>query len=444
LETAKPFDPGSWSGRIAGRYERPVELVGGPTATRVVARFDADSLPPGDFRLELTPAGADTAAITVPVRLADPEEGAEGPGGGVVWTDLVRAPGDPGPNAPRLLITPSTPAWQLEKAYLDGLSHLAESQEDEAILAVMAAESSTLASGDAEAQEELFIAQLQIAGDLARIDVDSLLPLIAFHQRLYLEYADRRAFGLAARARRIATRLALAYADLRKRGEGNRIAARALESVAGHVLDAGGRIEAARLFRSAIELDPQGEASLHGLGRLLEASRDYRQARRYFERVLEIAPQRREVSLHLAVNFARGEREEDAERLYRACLDEDDLEWVGVIAHEELARLLDALGRRTEAIELLQTAVGRFSDAGLVIQLSAMLDSEGRRAEANELLEELERRTTDAGPSPRNIYGKMEFSAVRQSQREFSAIADGRLLQLRTAYLKLRGVIRSR
>jgi tetratricopeptide (TPR) repeat protein len=109
------------------------------------------------------------------------------------------------------------------------------------------------------------------------------------------------------------------------------------------------RPEALRLYRKAIELDPNYGEAHQRVGVLLHERGSLVEAEYHFRRCLEIDPQDYMSTLYLANTLAVQERFQEAEQMYRAAV---VLPTADAAGFEFLARFLEDMSRKEEAKEV--------------------------------------------------------------------------------------------
>ncbi len=254
-----------------------------------------------------------------------------------------------------------------------------------------------------------------VDAEVARYDPEALLPLAVLTYRLYARQMDRSDFRpwLAERSEARAFQLIDSYRQRaahgpESRGESRRNAAAMYVAMTGAQLGAGlekAEIEARKLLRRALELDPENLAAHYWIAFLAERAGDYGDATRHLKAFEVSSPGDLEVALRLAINLARTGRRSEAVAglgvIARAAGDPDS-DWLRILAYQELGRVLG--DRSAAAADWLREGVRRFPRSErLRLQLSQMLRDDWRRA--SELVSEVEADWRgDSGASPRGHY----------------------------------------
>ena len=124
-------------------------------------------------------------------------------------------------------------------------------------------------------------------------------------------------------------------------------------------------------------------------------------------RLAKLQPKNHEARLRLAVNLARLDKAEEAEKLLRLGIAEGVSEWVTVLSYQELANLCFQQRRENEAVELLKEAVERFPQhQRLHLQVAALLDRMGHPMEAQKALANLDPNHGKNIDTPRLLYSQ--------------------------------------
>jgi Flp pilus assembly protein TadD len=303
----------------------------------------------------------------------------------------------------------------------------------EPVAAVLAAlselEAAALPTGTAAEWETLVASERQVAEELAGGRPASVLALAYLHFELSGSYAQRKAYLLAAHARRMTEVLAVLYAD--RAGKAARPAvAGLLAGLAGGLQQPGMSGGMERLFRRALQFDPANRAALMGLAAGLERIGQYRLAAESFSRLVELDAADAEARLRLGVNLGRlGEDAKSAEVL-KACTTTASPRWVRVVAYQELAAALIRSGRFAQAHRILTEAVAAVpGDEALAISLAYVLDRLHRPIDARTVADGVRAARRDDGDSPRYRYsewptGELERSHAAVAEAGRTAIAE--------------------
>ena len=387
--------------------------------------FESPRVSPGAYDLRVTfEGGVKSVAIPVLVLHQNTRERS------LVWADLrghlpdassVAATDlDASTAAPDQLSAEDLQVDGLRAAYRDALALWGQGRRSAARSAVLDLESSVLTGG---ALEALQAAQLQVAEQLASVDIESLLPVLILHDELYVTYRQRKLFSLGFNARAMIEMLADLYA---KRGgtEGSRVvAARALASLAGRQQEANLPSNSRRLYRRALEYEPTNRTALLGLAISHERYGEFSQAIPYLESLVQAHPRFGEGLLRLAINLNRlGVRQRSQQLLDQVVGSEAPI-WVRSLATQESARLLIEAEQLDQAAELLEKSLEEVSRLdGSVYLLTHIYD---RRREAFKALELIKSLPSDASAqlSPRKTYDGWPESSLSEVRSELTEAA---------------------
>ncbi len=319
---------------------------------------------------------------------------------------------EPIPAAP-LVPTHRTELAEVTRAYATALELFAAGQEDAARTSLAELESSFLLQAKSKDQDRLVQSFLDVGEELGALSAEILLPLLLLHEELYRVHHPARRYQLSTHARRMVEGLTELYDGLKSNSAGE---GRALASLAGY-LQAFDSTAAARVqFENALRFDPSLPAALLGLATLNEAYGDYAAAIPLLERALAERPDSDEVSLRLAINLVRLDRDRRAKPLLQAAL-ESESEWICVVASQELARLHMKSRKPEAAVRVLEQALEAHPDyPRLQIQLAAALDRSGRNGEARWVLSRLDPRLGSEAHSPRFIYSRWPMWAIEEAR----------------------------
>ncbi len=389
--------------------------------------FETPKVLPGDYEL-LVELSTGVVSSRIPVVIL--QEGSRDRG--LLWTDLrsrltpaLRDSESGEPTPPLESESPAEPkdivARQIEELttqYKHAIARVGQSLEAKTLLLNL--ESSVLLNGSLEL---LQTAEFEVVELLAKKDVESLLPVLVLHSDMYLVYRDRKLFSLASIARTLAEYLADLYAHYGK-SQGSRIvAARALTSLAGHLQESNLPSNSRRLYRRALEYDPQNEAAVLGLATSYERHAEYSQAVRLLEELVEGHPESGEALLRLSINLDRLGLEGRAIELTDRILELDVADWVRSLAFQNQARRLIRQNNYEAATLLLERAHKEVSDhQGLSYLLAHAYDLQRQPLRALEVIEKVTPETFQ-GESARKNYDSWPKASLEIVRRELSAAA---------------------
>ena len=271
-------------------------------------------------------------------------------------------------------------------AYRQALNLLAAGREADALAAMVAFEDSLLLRKEKPVTvERLVEIEIGAVRELAGVDLDSLVPLLRLHQRLYQEAtAQQRLQGST-----VARTVFLQGVDLlRKEGTGRSLLARRFLSTFGaQVLRSGVRHQGEQTLRLALADDPGDEIALLELAADAERRGDHAAAIPPLEALLQAHGENREVRLRLAIDLGRTGRTADAEQRLTALTTEEIAGWQLSLAYQELARL-SLVANHTEAAErIVREGLARLpGDEKLTLLLADLLERSGKLAAARQLL----------------------------------------------------------
>ena len=300
------------------------------------------------------------------------------------------AEADPGSAGPASGSSRAFPPGTLATAYLDSLRQLVRADRSAAEADLFELLRSAVTGDGGMDPERLSATLLAVALYLGASDAEGLVPLIELHDGLYRAYHRQGDYLLATHSRQVGARLLETYARRSGSEDARKIVASALVSRAGYLLQVGSNLAAQGVFEEALTHDPAHEAALLGLATIREAYGDYQRTASLLQRLVPAWPGNDEAKLRLAINFRRLGSAKRAESLFRRMLEPEVEEWVGVLAHQELADFLVEDDRLREAAELLSAAVDRWPYVErFYIQQMLVLDLQHRPLAARKLLEDL-------------------------------------------------------
>ncbi len=312
------------------------------------------------------------------------------------------------------------------QGYVQALRQLADGDSQTALENLVASEQPVFDALDADAVDVLSQSEAQVLTTLPDSDWDCLLPVILLHldaSRLYRAQGRRI---LAHHATQMTLDLANAYARKLASPQAAAEAAQALSSLAGYFQHGGARYRAEKLFLQALELASEPTALL-GLGTLYEKSGRSEETVPLFERLVAERPAYREGALRLALNQARIGNLGPARKTLRRLVEGRDEDWISVLAHQELARLLIDSEQLSQAETVLRRGLKRWpAHPTIELQLAWVLDTQG---ELEASLQHLE------GLTPSSIRTASERS--RYNRWSDTLLVDGRRVLAETAETRL-------
>ncbi len=322
--------------------------------------------------------------------------------------------------------------------YARALRQLAQGDSQAARSTLMASEEPVALALDADAVDVLLQAESRVLEPLPDAEWGCLLPVILLHLDLSRAYRESGRSILAYHATRMTVDLAGAYADKLAGARAQAEAAQALSSLAGYRQHDGALSQAERLFTRALDVAADG-AALLGLATLYEKRGLFAQAVPVFERLVAERPEDAEGALRLALNRARTGQAAAAEESLGELASRPESDWIALLAHQELARLLIDDGRQSRAADVLRRALVRWpGHPTLQLHLAWVLDAQGASEASLELLEELG--SLSAHPAgERSRYNRWPGDLLANRRRALAETARSRLPDLER-WLSSRGL----
>jgi tetratricopeptide (TPR) repeat protein len=407
--------------------------VGAGELEAVAVAFDVPEVSPGAYSLRMEVNGAPSA--TVPVLLL--EQGARdhallwtdlrgqiGGGGGGVAKETVaaaRTTGEPVPRGKQ----EERQVGRLAEGYRQVLAALGRNHGSEARSALLDLESGVLTDGTLET---LTAAQLSVAEELSKKDVESLIPLLVLHDDLYAVYRQRSLFSLGFHAREMIELVAELYAERGGSRGSHIVAARALASLGGYLQEANLPSSSRRLYQRALAHDDHNVAALLGLATSYERYGDYPRTVEVLEDLVAAHPKSGEGQLRLAVNLERLGSGARARQLVERATEVEAPDWVRSLAFQMLARILIQIGNLDRAAEVLEQVREELPELHDSAFLLAHVYDRLRRSRASfELLESVPE-TRD--PSPRKIYDSWPEAPLADVRHELAEAAAVRIASI--------------
>jgi Flp pilus assembly protein TadD len=217
-------------------------------------------------------------------------------------------------------------------------------------------------------------------------------------------------------------------------GEGGALTARILSSFAARLEAARLTGDARRLFERALELDGTNREALLALGADLERRGACREAISHLERLIAVDPKNPEGRLRLALCLARAGDSEESSRMLARIVGESNPEWILALAFQELAKLRLEQEDAPAAEAVLRRGLSRLPDEqGIRLLLAYVLDRQRRSREAWDLVAGLRPARSSAGASPRLRYNLRSAPGLDEEERSLERIAKARLPALARA-----------
>lgn len=351
-----------------------------------------------------------------------PDPGWDRPDAEALQAEIVLPTHDP--DRQRKLRRAEMDALRLE--YWRALRSLAGGLREQAAADVVAFEEAKIADGARE--RDLARGQMEAAEELAKIEPESVPPLVRLHLDLYAHHLDRRQYLLSTHSRRMAEVLLEVYVKNSRSPDTGAVAAGALVEMARHLLDRGNEFEAWKLLVRAVEHQPDNRTALLTLTAVTEMLGEYELAVDTAKKLTDALPEEAEGWLRLGVNLRRIKRDRAARESFERALKVTAApQWVSQLAFEELARLHLDEGDPRAAMALLNRALERFPDGErLHIQAAAASTRMGAIQDARQQLNTLDRLIavgnggTAGGGSPRLRYDQWPDAAFEASWEAFT------------------------
>jgi len=357
-------------------------------------------------------------------------------GGGQVWAALTpphrgrtaASTGAPAqaPQAPtaRGKRTRRIDAGPVRNGYRAALRLLAGGDRNGARDAVQELQTRVLTGERPAASDDLVDVELDIAGDLARKDPESLVPVLTLHQVLYRDAVRKGGFLLSTHNRELVFRLVDLYADRSGSPEGKRQASRFLMGLAAEMIWTAPPSLRSRVFQQILAYDAKQEAAILCLAVDAERQGRYADAVGYLERLSSgQSPAHSEARLRLAVNLARLGKVQEARKLLREISDPASQAepWQLAVAWQETARLQLAAGDLEGAEQTLRAGLQRLpEDDKLALQLGLVRDLRKDPRGAREAVAGLGTpgKTPGKGGAARNRYNQLPLETLDQAWTE--------------------------
>ena len=375
---------------------------------------------------------SEESALSTPFVLL--EQGA----GGQVWAALTaprrsRTPTAAGASAQAARATPpkgkrtrKIDAGPVRESYRAALRRLAEGERDGARDAMLELQTKVLTGDKPAMSDDLVDLELDIAADLARQDLESLVPIITLHQVLYREAVRKGGFLLSTHNRELIFRLVDLYAERSGSPEGKRRASRFLLGLAAEMVWTAPPSLRARVFQQILTYDAQQEAAILCLAVDSERQGRYADAVGYLQR---LSADHTESRLRLAVNQARLGKMQDARKiLNELSASTTKVEpWQLAVAWQEMARLQIAAGNLDGAEKTLREGLERLpEDDKLAVQLGLVRDLRKDPRGAREAVASLGKTPGDGGAA-RHRYNQLPVEGLEQAWTELQEQGVGQI-----------------
>ncbi|HEX5716276.1 MAG TPA: tetratricopeptide repeat protein [Thermoanaerobaculia bacterium] len=375
--------------------------------------------------------GSDESALATPFVLL--EQG----GGGQVWAALTvprrsrtaataGAPAQAPRAAAKARRTRKIDAGPVRDGYRAVLRRLVEGDRNGARDAMLELQTKVLTGDRPAISDDLVEVELDVAAELARKDLESLVPVLTLHQVLYREAVRKAGFLLSTHNRELIFRLVDLYAERSDSPEGKRRASRFLMGLAAEMVWTAPPSLRARVFQQILAYDSRQEAAILCLAVDAERQGRYGDAVGYLER---LPPGHTESRLRLAVNLARLGKMQEARKLLRelSAPAAKAEAWQLAVAWQEMARLQLAAGDLDGAEQTLREGLQRLpEDDKLALQLGLVRDLRKDPRGARDAVADLGK-TPGAGGAARHRYNQLPLESLDQAWIELQEQGVGQI-----------------
>jgi Flp pilus assembly protein TadD len=362
-------------------------------------------------------------------------------GGGQVWAALTAprrsrtaatagAPAQtPKAAAPKSKRTRKIDAGPVRDGYRAALRRLAEGDRNGSRDAMVELQTKVLTGEKPALSDDLVDVELDVAAELARQDLESLVPVLTLHQVLYREAVRKGGYLLSTHNRELIFRLVALYAERSGSAEGKLRAARFLMGLAAEMVWTAPPSLRARVFQQILAYDNRQEAAILCLAVDAERQGRYADAVGYLER---LSPAHTEARLRLAVNLSRLGKMQEARKLLRelsepATNPENTEPWHLAVAWQEMARLQLAAGDLDGAEKTLREGLQRLpEDDKLALQLALVRDLRKDPRGARDAVSGLGK-TPGAGGAARHRYNQLPLESLDQAWAELQEQGVGQI-----------------
>ncbi len=316
----------------------------------------------------------------------------------------------------------------ISSEYLEVLRRLAAGDREAAVASLYASETRVVEALDAMGVAVLEQAQAGTFESLDDVQWASLLPVALLHLEIGKRYGDERRYILSTHSMQRVTSLAESYAAKVETPTARQEAAQLLSSLASGFQLKGSSSQAERFYRRALELAGDDSAALLGLATLREKRGDFAGAVPILEGLVAVRPADLEGQLRLALNRSRIGRVVTARSGLRDLTTRSDSGWVGLVAHQELARLELDRDQAAKAVSVLRRGLERWPQhPTLTLQLAYALEMQGEIDAARILLTSLETKVGSREADERSRYNRWPKETLEAYQRDLLDLAMGRL-----------------
>jgi tetratricopeptide (TPR) repeat protein len=323
-------------------------------------------------------------------------------------------------------------AGPVRDGYRAALRRLAEGDRSGARDAMLELQTKVLTGARPATSSDLAEVELEIADELARKNLDSLVPVLTLHQVLYREAVRKSGFLLSTHNRELTFRLVELYAERSGSPEGKLRAARFLMGLASEMIWTSPPSLRARVFQQILAYDSQQEAAILGLAVDAERQGRYADAVGYLQR---LPPAHTESRLRLAINLARLGKVQEARKLLLelsepVALPPSTEPWHLAVAWQEMARLHLAAGDLDSAEKTLRQGLERLPDDDkLALQLGLVRDLRKDPRGARDSVAGLGK-TPGAGGAARHRYNQLPLESLDKAWAELQEEGVGRISAL--------------
>jgi|GEM_PF-2550190 len=288
------------------------------------------------------------------------------------------------------------------KAYREILALLATGRDAEALAAAAPFEDSLLLRANPVTVERLVEIEASAEKELARVDPESLVPVLRLHQRLYQEATERQ----RPQGSTVARDVFLLGVDLLRAAKGGApLAHQFLATFGAELMRSGTRHVGEATLRRVLADDPADEIALLELAADAERRGDHATAGPPLETLLHANPEHREARLRQAVDLARMGRSAEAEQRLTALLADETEAWRLALAYQELARLRLTAKETRRAEAILREGLKRLpGDEKLTLLLAELQEKSWLTADARQTVAGLKPETGGGGGAARHRY----------------------------------------